>query len=127
MDSNEPTPREVIAALQTGTTEQKVAALAHMVLVLLVEVEALRDERLRSATASGNRTYDQAYQWAAKLRHNAAGTQTGLEKLLAMYLGSPATDETPSCRETIMLRRMGLSDDQIREFERQCAFVSQLS
>src|SRR5207248_9783524 len=84
----------------------RVAALTHLVIDLLQEVEALR----LLAMELNPREYAKAYEASAELAHNAAGLTTGLEKLIALY----CTDYEAGPREILLLKRLGYSSDELR-------------
>ena len=86
----------------------RVAALAHLVIDLLQEVEALRLLAMRS----NPQEYARAYESSAELAHNAAGITTGLEKLIALY----CNDRDAGPREILLLKRLGYSSDELRRF-----------
>jgi hypothetical protein len=109
---------------------KRVALLTEVVFDLLVEVEALRLERAAHAARTGDRTYAEAYQASAAVAHNGAGVIPGSFKLLARFYGGRdeemSTDGRP-LREVLLLRRLGLSDEQLREFAEHIRHVEELS
>ena len=86
----------------------RAAALTHLVIDLLQEVEALR----RLAMQLNPHEYAEAYKASAELAHNGAGITTGLEKLIALY----CSDHESGPRELLLLQRLGCSSTELRRF-----------
>jgi len=94
--------------VEPSSDSARAAALTHLVIDLLQEVEALR----RLAMRLNPHEYAEAYEASAELAHNAAGIKTGLEKLLALY----CNDQETGPREILLLQRLGYSSTELRRF-----------
>ncbi len=112
----------LMALLQDGDSDARVRVLTELVLDLVVEVEALRSAFLLAARAKGvaakQTTYGRAYRDATLLTHDASGVSGGMEKLLARWLGD-RTENTLNghrVRELAMLRRLGYSEDELKQY-----------
>src|SRR5512138_773553 len=93
--------------------------LTELVFDLAVEVEALRAERVANAAKTGDAAYAGAYMEAAAVAHNGAGLVPSWMKLFALFYGRRDQDTTldgTSLRELVLLRRLGISEEQLREF-----------
>lgn len=99
---------------EKGPSEEKIEALTAMVFDLLVEVEALRATalKLESGSQGANSVYGQAYRETAYRSHSSAGPSTGSEKMLGLFYPSKEP-----CRELLMLRRLGFSEEEIHSFQ----------
>jgi hypothetical protein len=114
------TIQEIFLTLLRGETTKKVEVLTELVLALLMEVEALRSALLEESQARGetlkNSSYGQAYRSTALLTHNAAGPSCGVEKLLERWVSSRRTRNSIPLRETLMLMRLGYSQEEIEKY-----------
>jgi len=109
---------------------KRVALLTEVVFDLLVEVDALRLERAAHAARTGDRTYAEAYEESATVAHNGAGVIPGSLKLLARFHGGRAEETSIDgrpLREVLLLRRLGLSDEQLRQFAEHIRQVEELT
>ena len=116
----EMTSRDLIRALfPIGESAQglelaaKVGALTTIVLDLLAEVEALR---LARGTKSD---YRSAYRSTCLLTHNSAGVSTGWEKLIACYYPREQSSDGRVWRESAMMERLGFTDDEIADYQKE--------
>lgn len=128
-----PSSRDLAMALYAqGDLGARTEALRHLVIDLLVEVEALRSALTQlqvggagpsvhsgfdipchdDTLVAGKAAYPAAYIDAAYVLHNAAGPTAGVEKLLARFY-PPDTNEP---REALMLHRLGFSDSEVDKF-----------
>jgi hypothetical protein len=109
---------------------RRINLLTEMVVDLILEVEALRAERVASASKTGDATYAEAYMQTAATAHNAAGVVPSLTKLLIRFYGwqdeSAAMDGRPF-RELVLLRRLGVSEERLRAFIEHLDFVESLT
>ena len=110
---------------EVQSLERKVSILTHLVFELLREVEALREAQIREIQAEGitpkDSPYGTAYLDTALLTHNAAGVTTGVEKLLFRWLGDesvliPKNYIGSVLREILMLKRLGLTDEELQKY-----------
>lgn len=117
-------PDADVAALREAVT-----LLFDLNLVLLEEVEALRQERILDAQERGvppSRTaYARAYAETAVLNHNGAGVTPGPQKVLLRFL-DPDAPPSPF-REELLLKRLGLSPAELAQVKKDVEFVEQLS
>lgn len=98
--------------------------LIHLVLRLLVEVEALREALSGPDTPEPVRqAYRRAYERIAVLSHNAAGPSGGTEKVLRHFLPQTAQEE-PYAAERMMMERLGATEDEVRVL---CAKMEEVS
>ena len=97
----------------------RIEILATMVFDLLTEVEALRKVVLEARQPA----YGRAYEETVYLTHNSAGPSSGLEKLLALFYPRESEDgddgraEQRTWRECLLLRRLGLSEEEILAYK----------
>lgn len=115
-------------AIDSTSSDERIANLERIVLDLMMEIEALRaclikaspvtqteasDDVLTPAPGGvdGEHTpYGEAYLKTAWLTHWAAGPSSGFDKLLDLFY-------LPSrYREQLMLERLGYSQEQIQQF-----------
>lgn len=107
---------------EVQSLERKVTILTHLVFELLREVEALRESQIRDTKPENHSSnYLKAYLETALLTHNSAGVTTGLEKLLFRWLGEdwesiPKTKVGSTLREILILKRLGLTDEEITNY-----------
>lgn len=90
-----------------------------MIFDLLVEVEALRETLATAAGNAGRSAYARAYERSAYLTHNAAGPSSGWEKMLDRFYSNAQADDDGGrrgWRECLMLRRLGLSEEEIQAY-----------
>jgi hypothetical protein len=109
---------------------RRVDLLTELVFDLAVEVEGLRAERVAHAAKTGDTAYADAYAEASGVAHNGAGVVPGWMKLLARFYGwrdEDAAFDGGSLRELVLLRRLGLGDDQLREFVEHIRHLQELS
>jgi hypothetical protein len=100
---------------------KRVSLLTEMVFDLVLEVEALRAERVALASKTGDATYAEAYMQTAATAHNSAGVVPSWVKLLIHFYGwrdDAAMDGRP-LRELVLLRRLGVSEERLRAFVEQ--------
>jgi hypothetical protein len=129
-----------------GDSAARVDALCRLVVDLVVEVEALREALLQlcpetrgnhvhkgydvpchdNALIDGKSAYQAAYVNAAYVRHNAAGPFGSIEKLLARFYAVDGTVEIGP-RESVMLRRLGFSEEEIARFRAAVKRAEQFS
>jgi hypothetical protein len=104
--------------------------LTELVFDLAVEVEALRAERIGNAAKTGDGAYANAYMKAAGVAHNGAGVVPPWMKLFALFYGSGDQDKSPdgrSLRELVLLRRLGISEERLRDFVEHIRHLEELS
>jgi hypothetical protein len=113
----EPTAGEIVTALfaSGASPADRFNVLVGIVLDLMMEVQALRDERLRRGQDLGS--YRESYRDNALLPHNSAGTSTGWEKLLREFYPRQRRPDGRVWRESLMLRRLGFTAAEIAAFE----------
>lgn len=112
---NEPTARDVARALFLPSTDprQGFDHLVAVVMDLMMEVEALRRA---IASASG---YPEAYRSTALLTHDASGPSTGWDKLLHRFYPEDQDARGRAWRESLMLRRLGCSSEDLEAYQRE--------
>jgi len=117
------TPREILLTLFQKDTTEKVEALTELVLALLMEVEALRAGLMDESQARGvtlkDSPYGRAYRSTALLTHNAAGPSGGVEKLLQRWVSNHTTRSGIALRESLMLIRLGYSQEEIEQYKEE--------
>lgn len=115
----QPSPsRRVTLALEFGAPEERLKMVVEMVLDLLVEVEALRTAVIRLSGDDASQ-YRDAYRDAAFLSHNAAGPSSGREKILRLFYPGSAEPDAWGWRETLLLRRLGMSDADLEKYKKE--------
>ena len=87
--------------------------LTTVVLDLMMEVEALREAR-----AAGS-DYRDAYRNTGLLMHDSTGPSMGWDKLLDRYYPRDKDLTGRVWRESLMLRRLGVSAGQIEAYRRE--------
>lgn len=109
--------------------------LLSIVCDLMLEVEALRATVLEMQKTEHAETtgYAKHYRDTAYLTHNGIGPTSGLTKLLQLYYphrpekGTPGPASPRAWREVLMLRRLGYSEEEIREFKQDAENSENLS
>jgi hypothetical protein len=121
---------------EVQSLERKVTILTHLVFELLREVEALREAQIKQTQAQGVEPKEssqvQAYLETALLSHNAAGVTTGLQKILLRWLGDdaesiPKTRVGSVLREVLMLKRLGLTEEDIEKYVEDVEIAEKLT
>jgi hypothetical protein len=119
---NEMTVRDLIRALLPGGRPDhgadlagRVDALTTLVFDLLVEVEALRQAQATEAS------YRDAYRAACLLTHNSAGVSSGWEKLMERYYPRQRSSGGRAWRESLMMRRLGMTPAEIEAYQGEAA------
>jgi hypothetical protein len=110
------TAREIMAVLfsQRSSDTDRISVLVDLVFDLMTEVQALREGRIRGGQDLDS--YREPYQDTAWLSHNASGPTDGWHKLLHHFY--PEQKRAARVwRESLMLGRLGLTDDEIAQFE----------
>lgn len=97
--------------------DERLLVLIELVTNLAVEVEGLRQALATVAPAQ----YAHAYREALVLARNSAGPFSGGEKVLAGFFSDHGTE---LLREEPMLRRLGLSDEEIAQHQHKVNEVS---
>lgn len=95
--------------------DRRLEVLTELLIVLAAEVEGLRGTLARLAP----KEYAEEYRKALVLSHNAAGISPGTAKLLAQFF----SDEGATLREEDMLRRLGLSEEEIAKHRKEVETV----
>ncbi|MBW4642907.1 MAG: hypothetical protein KME23_07915 [Goleter apudmare HA4340-LM2] len=126
---------DILNGYQQSSLEERFRLLTHLVIELLREVEALRKAQINESQASGilpkDSHYGNAYQQTAYLTHNSAGPTGGIDKLLALWFGYP--EQVPQSRygsfltEILMLRRLGLTEEEIKQYIQKAENLEQLT
>jgi hypothetical protein len=114
----------------TESLAKQVDVLREMVFDLVLEVEALRAERVAWASKTGDATYAEAYMETASRAHNSAGVVPGWTKLLIHFYGwKDQSAETGGRRlyELVLLRRLGVSEERLRDFIEHIEHVESLT
>lgn len=128
--AGEYTSMELLTTMEgygTRTPEERIDALVALVKELVREVEALRAVAVARETRDGSTSYRDHYRETSLLSHNSAGIGGGEEKVLRRFI--PINNsELPTAHsplpEAMMLRRLGLSDDEIEDYVREVKRVS---
>jgi hypothetical protein len=97
--------------------------LVEMIQDLMMEVESLRAAlaELTQKLDLEEDPYARAYLETARLSHNSAGPLSGQDKLLELFYPWNKEDDGRNWREAIMMRRLGLSEEEIGDFKREAA------
>ena len=98
--------------------------LAIVVLGLLMEVEALRTTVRKVAESSlppdrARAAVSDAYREIALLTHDSTGPSDGWEKLLARFFPKSLDGGERQWRETIFMRRLGCTEQEIEAYKRE--------
>src|ERR1051326_2828159 len=121
---------------KTGSTDPRIEMLITITFDLLMEVEALRSAQLEHTEGgpiAKDSAYRQAYRKTALLTHNSAGPSSGVAKLLACFYPTSVEEDgrvplrARSWRECVMLRRLGFSEGEIREYKDQAEDAESLT
>jgi hypothetical protein len=109
------------------TTEDRLHVLTNVIFELLVEVEALRAERIESSRRKGGdpskSPYAKAYADTRLLTYNGAGPTQGTDKLLRLWFGRSDSDSV----EVGMLTRLGYSPGMLHDFREKAKHLASLS
>ena len=111
---DEPTSREMAHALFYPSEEggRRLDSLTILVMDLMMEVEALR------TALAAESSYRDAYRETGLLTHNSAGPSMGWDKLLDEFYPGTKDGRGRGWRESLMLRRLGYSPDEIEAYRR---------
>jgi hypothetical protein len=111
--------RDLVSVRQGSPAEaadRRIETLTTLVLTLATEVEALRATLADIAPEK----YAERYRETLLLSHNSAGVMPGEGKILQLFF----FDERASCPELGMLRRLGLSNEEIAAYLAERELVS---
>ena len=98
---------------RSNDPERTLQTLTKVVLDLMMEIEALRE-----TIASGS-TYHDTYRKAGLLTHNNAGPSSGWDKLISHFYPDDESTEEHTCRERLMMQRLGFSSSDIETYKRE--------
>jgi len=105
-----------------ASRDQESMVVVDLLLDMMVEIEALR-EAVAACPATRD-AYRLAYQETAYLAHDATGPTGGDQKLLARFYSSEGTDApggSDGWREVLLMRRLGLSEEEIEAWRDRAA------
>jgi hypothetical protein len=104
-----------------GAMSQRVDAVTTLVFDLLAEVEALRQAQTTQPA------FRDAYRDALLLTHDSAGPSSGWEKLLDRYYPRQTSGDGRAWRETLMMRRLGLTPAEIEAYQQEAEAAETLT
>ena len=112
---NDPTSHEVARTLfgPSAELEQRIGMLTAVVVDLMVEVEALRGALI------GVAGYREAYKQTGLLSHDSTGPSMGLEKVIDRFYPRDGDAGGRVWRESLMLRRLGFSADDVAAYREE--------
>jgi hypothetical protein len=107
---------------QYGTSDtDRINVLTSLVLDLMLEVEALRSARIQQG--DDITLYRKSYRDTALLSHNTAGPGFNCSKLIRLFYPDRRDGDSRVLRESIMLQKLGCSEEEVAEFQRDVATV----